>query len=707
MLSSVSVCRLSASIHRALSLVITIVALTAASASAQLDQKPSTTPSEIKHFGTMRVDMQTGTQSWVSDGATLSDDVAPKVATDVYANTSTALGTVVGPSGGLFDVFGTVYGDRITTTDIGILSEVTFSVYNAPGNSNLFGATFEICFYDASDWPTFPNGYPATILACFDTPNLDFGAGVPPGAAIIIDLFNIDGLGLDINKQDVLMTHMWTGFQGSILEAGAPLFDPPTIGSSDDALFQDNPSAPGGGYGPVAGGVANLGYRINVIPCDPTITVSTVGVINTTLGNPAGDSFDIFTDDCRLNWQIVEDPDGSGDCPWLTLNQASGVLPPNGSTQIDITVDPFGLAPGAYSCELEIQSNDPISPAVRRFVFMQVNGAVNDATVGECFATQGYAGTMEWVSIDPTTGAGTVVGNTRVPGISGLAIDSTGRVFGAGATARFDDNMLYRIDVSTGAVVAIGDTGLGCLQAMAFNASDDLYAIGTCSQPFASLYTVDTDTGIPTLIALVSPFVGLSFDPTSGVLYAVQWSQGLGIDNLYTVNTVTGASSFIGSFGLGIGIGDIYFDSAGNLFGVIGGGAGPNSFVSINKTTGAATVIGPTGIGALTGLDCFRGAPTAVPQIDTRIPTGYRLHEASPNPFNPVTLIRFDMPRASHVRLDVYDVLGRRVQSVLDGQKSAGTHAVRFRGEDLASGIYFYVLRTNGYRESRKMTLVK
>ena len=57
--------------------------------------------------------------------------------------------------------------------------------------------------------------------------------------------------------------------------------------------------------------------------------------------------------------------------------------------------------------------------------------------------------------------------------------------------------------------------------------------------------------------------------------------------------------------------------------------------------------------------------------------------------------------------LRVYDALGRKVGTIVDGVQSAGTHQVSFSGERLASGVYFYELRAGGVREVRKMTLLK
>jgi hypothetical protein len=83
-----------------------------------------------------------------------------------------------------------------------------------------------------------------------------------------------------------------------------------------------------------------------------------------------------------------------------------------------------------------------------------------------------------------------------------------------------------------------------------------------------------------------------------------------------------------------------------------------------------------------------------------------------PNPFNPSTTVRFELPWASHVQLHIYDALGRRVATLLDEERPAGAQSVRWlgvdeRGVSVASGVYLLELRTDGERLRRKMALVR
>jgi hypothetical protein len=83
-----------------------------------------------------------------------------------------------------------------------------------------------------------------------------------------------------------------------------------------------------------------------------------------------------------------------------------------------------------------------------------------------------------------------------------------------------------------------------------------------------------------------------------------------------------------------------------------------------------------------------------------------------PNPFNPETVIKFNLPQASPVTLKVYNVLGQAVNTLLDEPLSAGSHSVSWNGKnaqghDVASGVYFYRISAGGYESIEKMTLMR
>ncbi len=113
----------------------------------------------------------------------------------------------------------------------------------------------------------------------------------------------------------------------------------------------------------------------------------------------------------------------------------------------------------------------------------------------------------------------------------------------------------------------------------------------------------------------------------------------------------------------------------------------------------------------LAGADGRTAAVSFAP-TGKAVPEGFTLHQNYPNPFNPETHIDFDLLAGTDVRLTVYDLLGREVATLLDRRLNAGHHSVTWAGHDqyghsVASGVYFYRLRTESGAFARKMMLMK
>ncbi len=93
--------------------------------------------------------------------------------------------------------------------------------------------------------------------------------------------------------------------------------------------------------------------------------------------------------------------------------------------------------------------------------------------------------------------------------------------------------------------------------------------------------------------------------------------------------------------------------------------------------------------------------------IDRRIPGEFRLTQNYPNPFNPGTTIQYAIPKAVHVTLNVYDVLGRRVATIIDEFHNAGTYRRYFDASHLSSGMYFYRIEADEFVEVKRMMYVR
>ena len=89
------------------------------------------------------------------------------------------------------------------------------------------------------------------------------------------------------------------------------------------------------------------------------------------------------------------------------------------------------------------------------------------------------------------------------------------------------------------------------------------------------------------------------------------------------------------------------------------------------------------------------------------VPRVYALEQNYPNPFNPVTVLRYQLAEAGHVRLVVYDLLGREVAVLVDEARMAGEHVARFDGSGCASGVYFCRMRSGSFVATKSMMLVR
>ena len=112
---------------------------------------------------------------------------------------------------------------------------------------------------------------------------------------------------------------------------------------------------------------------------------------------------------------------------------------------------------------------------------------------------------------------------------------------------------------------------------------------------------------------------------------------------------------------------------------------------------------------------CFTGGNYLTPLVNTvssLIPDKFSLSQNYPNPFNPVTKIKFDIPQGAggetqDVKLIIYDALGKELQVLVNERLNAGSYEVEFKGNDFASGVYFYKLKAGSFVETKRMILLK
>ena len=103
----------------------------------------------------------------------------------------------------------------------------------------------------------------------------------------------------------------------------------------------------------------------------------------------------------------------------------------------------------------------------------------------------------------------------------------------------------------------------------------------------------------------------------------------------------------------------------------------------------------------------YAGVFTSVANSPKAVPDNFALFQNYPNPFNPSTMIAFTLKSSAPTTLKVYDVVGREVATLVNGQLNAGAHRTMFDARNLASGVYYYRIVSGTFSETRKMLLMK
>ena len=93
--------------------------------------------------------------------------------------------------------------------------------------------------------------------------------------------------------------------------------------------------------------------------------------------------------------------------------------------------------------------------------------------------------------------------------------------------------------------------------------------------------------------------------------------------------------------------------------------------------------------------------------VEEKFPLAFRVYQPYPNPFNPTTTIGYSVPQDTHITLSIYNGSGQLVSVLKDEYQQAGNHTVTWNATGLPSGLYFYILKADGFMETRKMSLVK
>lgn len=362
-------------------------------------------------------------------------------------------------------------------------------------------------------------------------------------------------------------------------------------------------------------------------------------------------------------------------------------------------------AHGVVNDSIVIVSNDPGNPSSR--IPLTGKGVIiGHARAGAMYAVSSAQPTGQLYTINTSTGVATTVAATGVLEIDALTVrPATNELYGIFTNAAA--STLYKVSPQYADALVQRLIPLPNLRAIAFSRGDTLYA-GTIN---GRLYRISFASGDTTYIgtAPTIAYAALSFSPFTGVLWASVRPPLANRDKIYTVNTATGAATLVGGTGDNAITPAITFGPTGLLYGLKGTNTQTNAIILIDTLTGVGTPLGSTGISGLLAIAMRSDSVLSgiAENFGSGIPTSYALHQNYPNPFNPTTRIEYDLPVAGHVKLAVFDLVGREVAILVDENQQAGYKAIGFVSNQFASGVYFYRLAAGTFVATKKMIIVK
>ncbi|MBS1494259.1 MAG: T9SS type A sorting domain-containing protein [Bacteroidetes bacterium] len=113
------------------------------------------------------------------------------------------------------------------------------------------------------------------------------------------------------------------------------------------------------------------------------------------------------------------------------------------------------------------------------------------------------------------------------------------------------------------------------------------------------------------------------------------------------------------------------------------------------------------GVHTKVGGDTTHNVLTTIKESPSELAKQYKLYQNFPNPFNPTTTINYELRASNFVALKVFNLQGKEIQTLVNKKQNIGVYSIEFNGSNLSSGIYFYSLQTDNFKETKKMLLVK
>lgn len=478
--------------------------------------------------------------------------------------------------------------------------------------------------------------------------------------------------------------------------------------------------------------------------------------------NPSSQMMDINNlGDQPLDWDVTHKPD------WLTLNPATGTAPSTTELSVDVT----GLAAGEYNDSIAVHDANATPQTAWAMVHLTITEIPSEET--RCISLHEGWNLISWNVDTPNDDIESIVANIKgcIDGIFGFEVgaatyDPELPQFSTLHSLDHLHGYWFRMECDTVLCVTGLKVAPGTPIGLESNWNLVSYLPDDDNEPEIALQSMIDDL----VVTLGYDNGGLTYDPANPQLATLEfmrrdfgyWLKTTDASTLaYPGDAPTpGYNPFVNDamknapmsmnliptrewvdlYGDGIKLDGQYikagsvveiFDEAGNLCGqALVESDGRLNFAPVYFDDKSTSLDEGIDAGSRISLS-VNGEPvresfafgsfgdkvqigelSSVMKLTDAIPHNFSLDQNFPNPFNPSTLIEFSLPAAGHARIEVFNLLGEKVNVLVDRNLPAGHYSVNWNGDDLAgqpasSGIYFYRLTAGEFSHTRKMMLVK
>jgi len=333
-----------------------------------------------------------------------------------------------------------------------------------------------------------------------------------------------------------------------------------------------------------------------------------------------------------------------------------------------------------------IVASDTASGSHSAGIYSTGSISVTDAAVTSVADCGGVIDGANSISLMNTTLTGLIEG-IKIWNTAPSSDTANVTIDGGSLTVTAGDGFYITGEAGNAAIASISVTGGAVISASTGN------IINVISSSSAS-FIVDTDTLTGNMIADTTSTLDIILQNSSSLTGNIQ-EASVSIDSS-SVWTLTANSILIG-----------FVDPDGisglTVTNVIGNGYSVHydSSLSDNDYLDGLTY------SLVNGGELTPGAITDIDDQSSSLPDGYTLDQNFPNPFNAQTTIKYYLPSQSSVLIEIYDILGRMIESIDEGEKQAGEYKIIWNAGNLPSGVYFYRIQAGEFCESKKMTLLK